>query len=148
MARRSAASVSPVRTAVRNPRDKEIPSPPTAAEFRPEALGSFWMSLESAFSGDTYTTSVCASSRPSIAFRNRASMQIRKAASVLPTPCRRRNQRWLARENMRPPLLLRFRGGTKATEKPFADDRMCPPQIRMEKSGPRSSVGEADRRGH
>src|SRR5215471_7473867 len=44
------------------------------------------MSLLSAFSGETYTTSVRSNKSPAIAFRTSRSIQIRNAARVLPDP--------------------------------------------------------------
>ena len=44
------------------------------------------MSFESAFSGETYTTSTRSSSSPASAFRISRSMATRNAASVLPDP--------------------------------------------------------------
>ncbi len=44
------------------------------------------MSLDSAFSGDTYTTRVTSRSRPAAPSRTSESMAARNAASVLPEP--------------------------------------------------------------
>ena len=84
--RRSAADVSPVRTAVRMSR---APAPISVATARSSPSGSSRlrrMSLERARSGETYTTSVASSRTPDAACRTRASRQWRKAASVLPEP--------------------------------------------------------------
>ena len=86
MARRSCISVSPVRTAVRI---SGISNPRSPAICRISLSGTsrfFWMSLPSAFSGDTYRTSVRSSRSPASALRTRRSMQARNAASVLPEP--------------------------------------------------------------
>ena len=86
MSRRSLANVSPVRTAVRI---SGINNPRSAASARISLSGPsrfFWMSLPSAFSGETYRTSVRLTSVPSRAFRTRRSIQIKNAESVLPEP--------------------------------------------------------------
>ncbi len=87
MAARSLAGVSPVRTAARMAGGS--PCAPAASNSRMPVRGSSrlsLMSLESAFSGETYTTSTASSRRPSSPWRTSASMAARKAASVFPDP--------------------------------------------------------------
>ncbi len=85
-AARSACGVSPVRTAVRI----STSGKPCAASWsRMPANGASrfrWMSFDSAFSGETYSTHVASGSpcdRPS---RTSASIAVRKAVRVLPDP--------------------------------------------------------------
>ena len=87
-AARSACVVSPVRTAVRI---AGTGKPSCASDSAMPASGASrftWMSFDSAFSGDTYTTSVASGSVPSCASasRTRSSSAHRKAVSVLPEP--------------------------------------------------------------
>jgi hypothetical protein len=86
MPRRSAAVVSPVRTAARIGGSS---MPMRRASWRISASGSSrlrWMSCESARSGETYTASSRSSSVPSSARRTSRSITSRNAASVLPEP--------------------------------------------------------------
>src|SRR5271165_6656151 len=75
-----------IRTAVRI---SGISSPRSAASARISPSGTsrfFWISLPSAFSGETYKTSVQSRSSPCSALLTSRSMQMRNAASVLPEP--------------------------------------------------------------
>src|SRR5262245_49787658 len=86
MAARSLCGVSPVRTMARI---SGACSPASIISAEMPASGASrlrWMSLDSAFSGDTYTTRVTSCSRPSAPSRTSASMAARNAASVLPEP--------------------------------------------------------------
>ena len=83
---RSQAEVSPVRTAVRTP---GLGNPWEAAIVSISASGVsrfLPMSLLSALSGDTYTTSIRSSRRPSSPTATNRSRQMRNAARVLPDP--------------------------------------------------------------
>jgi hypothetical protein len=83
---RSRIGVSPVRTVTRI---EGISSPALNAACEISASGCcrfFWMSLLSAFSGETYKTRVRSSRVPVSASLNKVSMQLRKAARVLPEP--------------------------------------------------------------
>ena len=83
---RSEALVSPVRTAVRISGRKLPDSSARACISSRGAARFFWMSLERAFNGDTYTTWVVSGRLPSMPARTSPSMHVRKAASVLPDP--------------------------------------------------------------
>ena len=83
---RSRCGVSPVRTATRIsgsgvPCASASPAMPSCGTDRLRCT-----SFESAFSGETYTTSVRSGSPPSSPARTSRSMHVRNAASVLPDP--------------------------------------------------------------
>ena len=83
---RSDAGVSPVRTAVRMAGSMRPRSAASAAIPESGTSRFLWMSLLSAFSGETYSTCVVSGRLPSSPARTRSSRQIRNAASVLPDP--------------------------------------------------------------
>ena len=86
MAARSLCEVSPVRTAARISGAQE-PSFSISAETPASGCSRLrWMSFDSAFSGDTYTTRVTSRRRPSAPSRASESMAARNAASVFPEP--------------------------------------------------------------
>ncbi len=82
------------------------------------------MSLDSALSGDTYTTRVASASRPATPSWTRVSIADRNAASVLPEPV------GAAMSALPPPAMRRPRGGlgrrgtAKARVEPGLDGRM------------------------
>ena len=83
---RSRCGVSPVRTATRIsgsgvPCASASPAMPSSGTDRLRCT-----SFESAFSGETYTTSVRSGSPPSSPARTSRSMHVRNAASVFPDP--------------------------------------------------------------
>ena len=86
IATRSDCGVSPVRTCVR----MAAVSLPCAASSAAMPLSGCsrlrWMSFDSAFSGETYTTCVASVSSPATACRTSRSMLARNAARVLPEP--------------------------------------------------------------
>ena len=83
---RSEAGVSPVRTAVVICGMGVPVSSASAAISSSGVARFFWISLDSAFSGETYTTCVVSGRSASIPCRTSWSMQVRKAVSVLPDP--------------------------------------------------------------
>ena len=83
---RSFCGVSPVRTAVRMSTSGSCSA---ASSSRMPCKGSSrltWMSFDSAFNGDTYSTRVASGSPLASPSRTSASMPARKAVSVLPEP--------------------------------------------------------------
>ena len=86
IAARSACEVSPVRTWARIS-NAGMPSRVSCAPIPASGCSRLrWMSFDSALSGDTYTTRVASSSRPSTPSCTSASIAARNAASVLPDP--------------------------------------------------------------
>ncbi len=126
ISRRSFIRVSPVRTAVRI---SGISRPRSAASARISLSGPsrfFWMSLPSAFSGETYRTSVRSCSVAVQRLAHQAVDADEKRRQRFAGAGGRGDQRGAAGENLGPALLLRLGGRAELREEPLRNQRMRP----------------------